>query len=295
METKTGTAVALGMFDGMHLGHQKLIRELLTLAKTRAWRAVIFTFFNHPMSVLGNAPSLLSTADERRNAMLAAGVDAVDMVAFDTSMARTAPEAFIRMLQERYCLKAVVAGFNYTFGAQGKGNADLLRKIGGEEGFETHIVEPVSALGAEVSSSRIRAFLQDGDVTRAAALLGAHYRLSGTVVGNRHIGTQIGFPTANIQPDPVKLLPKHGVYVTRAKVDGVFHAAVTNVGVNPTVNGTKVSVETHLLDFSGDLYGKPMEIDFIEYIRGESRFSSKEALAQQIAKDAQYAHNVLKV
>ncbi len=294
METNTGTAVALGMFDGMHLGHQKLIRELLSVARAGGWRAVIFTFSNHPMSVLGNAPSLLSTSDERRSAMLAAGVDAVDMVTFDPAMARTAPNDFIRMLQERYCLKAVVAGFNYTFGARGMGNAELLRRIGAEEGFETRIVEPVLALGAEVSSSRIRAFLQEGDVVRAAALLGVRYRLSGTIVGNRHIGTQMGFPTANIRPDPVKLLPRYGVYVTRAKVDGVFHAAVTNVGMNPTVNGTAVSVETHLLDFSGDLYGKQMEVEFVEYIRGESRFASKEALAQQIAKDAQYAHNLLK-
>lgn len=295
MKTDRGTAVALGMFDGVHVGHRQLIEKLLAVAKAHGWCTAVFTFTNHPRSMFGGAPPLLSTSQERREAMLAAGVEIVDMVPFDGKMAETAPEAFIEMLRERYCLKAVIAGYNYTFGHRGMGNADLLKRIGAEKGFETLIIEPVIAQGAEVSSSRIRKLLQEGDMETAAKLLGRPYKLAGTVVGNRQIGTQMGFPTANIHPNSEKLLPRRGVYVTKANVDGICHAAVTNVGINPTVNGKAMSVETHLLDFSGDLYGKEMEVEFIEFIRGETRFESKEALAQQIAKDAKHARDTFKL
>ena len=197
------------------------------------------------------------------------------------------------MLVERFALQGAVVGFNYTFGDRGAGNTALLQALGKELGFAVQVIEPVSYDGAPVSSTRIRACLEEGELDAANAMLGACYALSGTVAANRRIGHTLGFPTANLEEYGNKVLPSPGVYAARAYVAGQVFQAVTNVGNNPTVEGKVTTVETHLLEFDRDIYGMPMRVEFVARLRGEIRFPSREALSKQIASDAARAREIL--
>ncbi len=286
--------VALGMFDGMHIGHEALVRRAAALGGARSCKSVVCSFENHPLSVLGGEPRLLTDPAERRARMLACGADEVVLEAFTPALAALSPEAFIGRLCGRWAVSAVVIGFNYSFGAGGAGGGETLRALGAARGFDTEVLAPILVDGAPVSSSRIRALIEAGDTLAAQRLLGRPYRLSGEVTRNLGNGTRLGFPTANLEPEPWRVLPSAGVYATRAAADGVFYAAVTNVGNNPTLGGKKLTVETHLLDYAGGaLYGTPLAVDFFEQLRTERAFPSLEALKAQIADDAARARALL--
>ncbi len=284
-QAKRASAVALGLFDGIHIGHASLLRRMVAIAKENDLSSMVYTFENHPATLLGITPALLMTPDERRRAMHECGVETVHMCTFDRKMAETPAEDFIDELVERYDVRAIVAGFNYNFGKNATGNETLLREMGEKKGFIVHIEAPVQLGGDAVSSTRIRKALKSGDIVSANEMFGYTYALEGTVVENRRIGRTIGFPTANILPTEGKLLPKAGVYATRAYVRGQWHDSITNVGTNPTVGGERTSVETHILDFDGDIYGDDMKVEFLLHARGEVKFDSKEMLAEQIACD----------
>lgn len=278
--------VALGMFDGMHIGHRELIARCLRIAGAEDALPSVYTFSNHPQSVLrGESPKCLMSADERYALMRRLGVEDLRMVPFTRELAVLSPEAFIASLKELWTLRAVVVGYNYSFGRYGAGKADTLVAIGREQGFDVEVVPPVLLAGEPVSSTRIRALLEEGEVGSAADMLAAPYTLSGTVVKNKQFGRTIDFPTANILPDADRVLPKDGVYVSAARVGADSFRAVTNVGTNPTVGGERLSIETHLIGFSGELYGKALAVSFLERIRGEQRFDSVEALRARIALD----------
>ena len=262
METRKPAVVALGMFDGVHIGHQEL---------------------------LGRHVELLTGAEERRALLSMFGADEVYMERFDETIMHLSPEAFVRRLCGAWHVRGVVAGFNYTFGDRGAGTSDTLRALGKELGFSVMIVPKVSVDDEPVSSSRIRSLLQTGDVRMAARLLGRAYAVSGMVCPNRQNGRKIGFPTANLLPEPGRALPRHGVYVTEAITDAGTFRGVTNIGANPTVHGDRVTIETHLLGFSGELYGKHLEVRFLERIRGEHTFASLSELKTQIREDANAA------
>lgn len=285
--------IALGTFDGMHAGHRALIQKTLELAHQYGCLSVVYTFSNHPMSLFDSAPPLLYPNEKKQSMLLNMGIDIVDMVPFDRSVAELLPQAFIDLLQDKYEILAVVAGFNYTYGKGGVGTAQTLMQQGEQNGFSVSIVPPVEHQGVSVSSTRIRSLLLQGDVRAATHMLKEPYCVSGVVCSNKQIGQTIGFPTANIAQAEGCVTPKHGVYATMTRVDGAQYQSVTNIGTNPTVNGTHVSIETHLLDYSGDLYGKTIEVFFYEYLRGECRFASKQALCEQIARDVQHAKDVL--
>ena len=287
-----GSVIALGTFDGVHAGHRALLHQAVELADALHAAPLVYTFRNHPLSLFGREPRLLMTAEERIAALTAMGLPVAADV-FDASYASTPPRDFVRMLVERFALRGVVAGFNYTFGDRGAGDTALLRALGQEMGFAVRILEPVSYEGEPVSSTRIRACLEQGRLPEANAMLGMHYALSGTVAANRRIGHALGFPTANLEGYGNKVLPLPGVYATRAFVAGEAFNAVTNVGNNPTVEGRVTTVETHLLDFSRDIYGMPLRVEFVEFLRGEVKFSGREALAAQIASDAARAREIL--
>ncbi len=286
------TAIALGMFDGMHIGHCALISRMVDIARNNSLTSMVYTFSNHPMGVFATAPKVLSTVEERLAMMRALGVERVEMVTFDRALADMSPEDFAKMLVERYDVKAVVAGFNYTFGKAGAGKEDELRRLGEELGFSVEVLPPVLFLGSPVSSTRVRKALESGDAAGALDMLGHPYRLDGRVLANRHIGREMGFPTANLEPTGDKLLPKAGVYATVANVEGRRLPAVTNIGDNPTVQGKKVTVETHILSFDGDLYGKPLQVEFLSRIRDEQRFGSRAELAHQIGRDVETARQL---
>lgn len=289
MEQKREAVVALGMFDGMHIGHCALIRHAVQAAADEGCIAAVYTFSNHPSEVLGKGVRLLSTADMRRERMLSLGVWDVRMDTFTKQVAAESPEAFTDMLLNLWDVRRIVVGFNYTFGFRGLGTPERLTQLGKVRGFSVDVVQPVLWRGEPVSSTRIRHYIEQGDAEGASEMLGYPYTLCGSVVENRHIGRSIGFPTANIIPESNRVLPKNGVYVTLASLDGLRYRAVTNVGTNPTVGGRKLSVETHLIGGSGDLYGKTLSVAFVRRIRGERRFASVEQLRAQIASDASAA------
>ena len=279
------TVVALGMFDGVHIGHRALIERTKARAREIGGVSGIFTFSNHPGAVLGSPTELISDPKERRAILLDCGVDALTMVPFTRDVADTEPEAFIRLLTERFELAGVVVGFNYTFGRHGSGTPALLCSEGRRYGFFTDVVAPVLFENEPVSSTRIRNAIREGSIEAANAMLGRCFSLSGTVIRNRAIGRTIGFPTANIAVPEHRVLPADGVYAAECVTRRGTFRAVTNIGTNPTVNGRMRTIETHLIGFSGDLYGETITVSLLKRLRGEAKFADLEALRQRIAAD----------
>ncbi len=286
------TAVALGMFDGVHIGHRALIAHLTEEAKKRRAEPVVCTFSNHPMDVLGNGAKLLTGVKERNAILRSLGVSEVCSEPFTERIAALSPEAFADELCRQRDVRLVAVGYNYSFGAGGRGTPETLARLGEERGFSVDVIPPVLCEGEPVSSTRIRRAIEAGDVEQAAAMLGRRYSLSGRVVKNRRIGRRIGFPTANIELDPRRVLPKIGVYATYTYVGGAAYRSITNIGTNPTVGGERLTIETHLLGFDEDVYGKDMTVAFRFFIRGERTFESVDALRGQIERDAALAASV---
>ena len=279
--------VALGMFDGVHLGHRALMTRLLEEAKRLGAIPAVYTFSNHPLEVLGGNVRLLSSTRERNMLLRSLGAQRVESVPFTREMAHLSTEQFIDLLYEKWDVRGLVVGYNYTCGDRGAGTPQTLREIGLRRGFTVSVVEPVQFEGEPVSSTRIRESVERGDVTLAEKLLMRRYTLAGTVVQNKRIGRRIGFPTANIEQDARRVIPADGVYASLASVGGMVHRAVTNIGTNPTVNGEKRTIETHLIDFDADIYGQERTIAFRKRLRGEVVFETLDELKEQIRKDVE--------
>lgn len=291
-----GRVIALGMFDGVHRGHQELLRQGKIRAEREGVPLRVCTFDRHPLEVIfpDRAPLLLNTPGERETRMAVCGVDELRVMPFDREMADTSPEEFIRMLREEQEIRAVVAGWNYTFGRGGAGTAEMLQEDGKRKGYEVLIVPPVRTQEGEIiSSSAIREKLRSGDFDGAAEMLGYDYPLTGPVTDGKHIGRRIGSPTANVAVNSRKQLPAYGVYACRMICDSAAWNAVVNIGLQPTLPSGKVTVEAHALDAAPDLYGQSVELRLIRYLRPEIRFESVEALEQQIRQDIQQARAVL--
>jgi riboflavin kinase/FMN adenylyltransferase len=289
MKERIPAVVALGMFDGVHLGHRALIGQTVAEASRLGAKPVVFTFFNHPMEVLGGGVRLLSSIPERDDLLRALGAEEVYSVAFTRELAALSAEQFIDLLLERWDVRALVAGYNYTCGARGSGTPETLAEIGKTRGFSVLVVSPVLLEGASVSSTRVREALEQGDVELARRMLKRRYTLAGTVIENRRIGRRIGFPTANIAPEANRVIPKDGVYATIACVNGADYRAVTNIGTNPTVHGDHLTIETHMIDFDQDIYGERLTVAFRRYLRGELMFSNLDELKDQIRRDISQA------
>ncbi len=281
---KPRAVLALGMFDGVHTGHQTLLAQAAGAAWALHAQTVAFTFTDAPGKLLHLPVTSLSTPQQRICWLTEAGADRVDMVDFTQAFADLSPEGFVTYLQERYEIAALAAGFNYTFGKYGAGTAETLRELGEKHGFRVIIAEPVLVDGEPVSSTRIRALIGAGRMEEVRVLLGRPYTLTGAVVSARHIGHTLGYPTANLEAGE-QLLPPDGVYATLATVNNVSHPAVTNVGKNPTVAGEKRTVETYLLDESLSLYGAELSVGFLSRLREEQTFPSLDALSRQIGRD----------
>ena len=289
------TVVALGMFDGVHRGHQELIRQGRILAEAQQARLRVVTFDRHPLEVLRpeNAPKLLQTPEEQAEVLESLGVDELRVIPFDRRTAETEPEDFLRMLREECGLRGAAAGWNYTFGRRGRGNTELLRQAGEALGFLVRIIPPErTGAGEIISSTAIREKLLRGDLRGAEEMLGYAYRLTGTVVSGKHQGTRIGFPTANIETDARKLLPAYGVYACLMESGGEAWPGVVNIGTQPTIPSGRVTVEAHALHAEIDLYGKRAGVRLLEYLRPERRFDSVEELKAQIARDREKAEAV---
>lgn len=290
--------IALGFFDGVHLGHAALLRRTAEEAKRRGCTPAVFTFDRVPKEVITGVPCPLinSPSDRRELIHRLFGISEILMVPFDREMMSTQWDDFVReILVKRYHAVHLVAGHDHHFGYKNQGTPELLAQMCRELGLGCDIIPKVEVNGATVSSTYIRRLVELGQMARAAEFLGHPHTLSQTVRHGRRIGRTIGIPTINLTAPPHVLLPGHGVYATRTFLpDGSVFPGVTNVGTRPTVNnGADVTVETFLLDFDGDLYGQSVRLEFFKHLRDEVRFDSLDALKAQIADDAQAVQTLL--
>lgn len=289
--------ITIGSFDGVHHGHQALVRELVRQAHNAGAPAVAITFYPHPAVVLRDlqGPYYLTTPQERAVLLGDLGVDFIITLPFDRALAGLTALEFMQRLAEHIKPVALFVGPDFTLGRNREGNLERLREIGKELNYSVHIVEPARNGGQIVSSSQVRRALLEGDVAGAAALLGRWYAVTGAVVPGDHRGRSIGIPTANLEVPPQRILPASGVYATWVRRDDQRLPSATNVGVRPTFENQPglPRVETHLLDFDQDLYGAQLQVEFVERIRPEQRFSSVEALLEQIRLDIARSREVL--
>ena len=284
---KEKTIYALGFFDGVHLGHQALLKECRRLADACGCKAAAVTFSSHPDTlVLGKTPRLINTIEDRVRLLKGSGMDDVVVLPFDKRMQTMGWQEFLTLLRESYHAAGLVCGHDFRFGNRGEGNADLLTAYCLENTMCCAVVPEQKLHGITVSSTHIRSLLEKGHMEEAETFLGHPHMLSGEVISGRKLGRTLGIPTANLAlPEDVAELP-FGVYACKANVDGETYLAVTNIGNRPTVGGHRVTVEPWLLDFTGDLYGTHLTLSFYRFLRPEKKFPSLDALKEEIGKNA---------
>ena len=285
------TAVALGGFDAMHIGHQAIVRDVVAYARAHGLTSVVYLFRNQPRSVLtGEAGPSVNTFSRRLAILEELGVDAVVAEWFTKEYQTIPAQTFVETyLREWLGAEYAAAGFNYRFGRRGEGDIETLRRLGSECGIRVHSMPCITLDGAPVSSTRIRNLIQDGAMEEAADCLGRKFSVGGRVVDGNRLGRTMGFPTANLDLPEEHILPRYGVYVSQTRADGRWFPSITNVGDKPTVTRHYPCIETHLLGYRGDLYGKEIEIRFCAYLRGIKKFSGMEELKAQLKRDKQTA------
>ena len=278
--------LALGVFDGVHLGHRAVIRRVVEAAQRDGGRAGVVTFDPHPIRVLApdKAPrALLATLDHKAHLLAGLGVELLLAIPFDAAFAQVEAEDFLAQLCKA-SVRTIAVGDDWRFGKGRRGDVAMLKRFSEVHGFSLQAVPPVMVDGERISSTRIRQAIRDGSVAAAAEMLGQRYSLEGPVVEGRKLARQLGFPTANVLTGEVQL-PPDGVWMVTASCEGLDFRGVANLGMRPTVDGTTRALEVHLFDFTGELYGKTLEVTFVSYLRGERKFESIEALRQQIEMD----------
>lgn len=290
---KEKTIYALGFFDGVHLGHQALLRACRTLAEAHGCRAGVVTFTNHPDALTtGKAPAFLNTTEDRRQLLHAYGIPRVKQLPFDRQLMTTHWSAFLTQLLDAGAA-GFVCGSDFRFGADGVGTAKRLAAFCKSRNLPYAVIDQQMLDGIRVSSSHIRTLLETGEITEAVRFLGHPHILSGKVIPGHQLGRTLGSPTANLVLPEGLAEPRHGVYVCHALVDGQTYPAVTNIGRRPTVGGDHTSVEAWLLDFDGDLYGKKLTLAFHCFLRPEEKFDSLEDLRSAVRKDAENTRKYL--
>jgi riboflavin kinase/FMN adenylyltransferase len=292
------TVVTVGTFDGVHRGHRDVIEKLVRRARALNVASVLVTFEPHPMEVVNPmaAPLLLTLHDEKLEVLAETGLDYVAVLPFTAALAAYSAEDFVELVLRRcFRLRELLIGYDHGFGRQRAGNVGVLRMLGERDGFEVDVVDPVStAEGLSVSSTSIRRAVAGGDLMRAAEGLGRAYSVSGKVVPGAERGRTIGFPTINLGPPrPRKLLPPEGVYAVRVQTPRGPFGGMMNLGPRPTFGDTATSLEVHLFDTSGNLYGEHVRIDFVARLRETRKFASADHLRKQLAHDERDARNAL--
>ena len=290
---KEQTVYALGFFDGVHLGHQALLKAGRELADKHGCKAGVVTFSSHPDAfIFGKPPALLSTSEDRKALLLACHIETVIERNFDEQLMNTHWSAFLAQLEE-IGAAGFVCGDDFRFGKGGEGTAEKLAKWCGAKNIPCIILPQQELDGIRVSSTHIRALLEQGKMAEAVRFLGHPHRMTGCVVHGKHLGHQLGIPTANISLPEGSVRLKNGVYACAARVDGKGYPAVCNIGTQPTFGDNALAVEPWILDFEGDLYGKKLTLDFYDYLRPEQKFSSVEDLKTQIQTDAENTRQLL--
>lgn len=286
------TYIALGSFDGLHMGHMGLINETIQAAKSNHAKSMVCTFNNHPLSIINKelAPKLLMDNETKEQVLRDSGVEILNMIEFNKDFMKISADDFIINMIKHYNAKGFITGFNYRFGFKNLGDINLLRKLSLKYRFKLITVDPVNYSGELVSSSKIRNVIsEDGDMVKASKMLTRHFLLKGKIISGKKLGRTIGFPTINLDYNKDYILPRGGVYYTNVKYNGKIYKGITNIGYNPTTNDNKLSIETYILDFDKSIYGEEVIIYFINRIRDEVKFDTLDELIVQLNEDKNYA------
>lgn len=290
----TPLSLSIGMFDGVHKGHQSIIKKLNVIAEKKNLESAVFTFWPHPRKVFNPDEELhlLNTIDEKTYLLEKNGVQNLFLKEFDEPFRNLTGEEFVKqILVEKLNVKHLIIGYDHTFGKNKSGDFQLLKKMAPEFGFEVEQVEAVDFHDRHISSTQIRNALLDGNVKEAAEMLGYVYSVSGTVIHGKKIGRTIGYPTANIEVNPLKLLPKKGAYIVDVFVKNAQFKGMLSIGTNPTIGENSVSTEVYILNFSEDIYGEEISVNFREFLHDEIKFESMEKLIERLDEDKRITEN----
>ncbi|MEC3876107.1 bifunctional riboflavin kinase/FAD synthetase [Chryseobacterium salviniae] len=281
-------ALSLGMFDGVHLGHKSIINELIKVGSENNLETAVLTFWPHPRFVFNPNEDLklLNTLDEKKFLMKKYGIDTLFLKEFDEEFRNLTGEEFVRqILVDQLNIKYLIIGYDHSFGKNKSGNFELLQKLSKELDFEVEQMEAINIHENNISSTKVRNALLAGNIADANEMLGYPYSVSGTVVHGKKIGRTIGYPTANIETDSVKLLPKKGAYIVEVLVKGKLYRGMLSIGTNPTVNGEKLTVEVYILDFGEDIYDEKITVTFRDFLHDEIKFEGLEKLIERLDED----------
>lgn len=286
------SVVTIGNFDGLHKGHSVLIKKTVEYSKLNNIKSVVFTFKNHPANYF-NTKSIknIISNEEKINRLKSMGVDYIINVPFDEYMTKISADDFIKnILIDKLNISKIIIGHDFSFARNKEGNANLLKDYSKRYKFDLEIVDPIKINNIRVSSTYIRELINEGNIREVKNYLGYNYEIEGKVVKSKQLGRTIGFPTANISIDEEMITPKRGIYATRVYIDNNLYFGATNIGYNPTVNGQNLSIETNILEFHENIYGKLIKLEFLERIRDEKKFSSLMELKKQLQKDTTYIY-----
>lgn len=286
-EKKSKTAIALGNFDGVHRGHQKLLNRMISKGRELNLTSSVLVFENHTKEVvIGRKEDLLTSIEQRNQIIKELGVEVLFSLLFDKSIMSISPEDFVKnILLERLNVKAIFVGPDYRFGYKAQGDAQLLMELGEKYDIYVEIIEPLYIEEELVSSTRIRKLIKEANFNEAKLLLGRDYSIRGKIVPGKKLGRKLGFPTANIEPVTNYCLPKNGVYDTDTIVKSKVYRSASSIGFNPTFKESTLKIESHLLEFDGNLYGENIELIFYHYLRDELKFDDLESLTKQMSLD----------
>jgi riboflavin kinase/FMN adenylyltransferase len=289
------TLLTIGVFDGIHLGHQRLLTHLRDEARRKNWLSGVVTFKSHPKALLSSNNKLLWLSDlETRISLLKGlGIDVIVVLPFTSELSRLTARRFVQMLKDNLKMRGLIIGPDFALGRDREGDAEKLRFLSREMDFSVEVIPPVVLDGEVVSSSAIRQALAQGDMKKVEKLFGRPFSIDGKVVSGGGRGRTLGFPTANLDLKPEQALPSDGVYATIAHVGHELVPSVTNIGIRPTFGGGKRLVETYIIDYEGDLLGQGLTIDLVDKIRDEKRFDAEEELKSQIGRDVEQSKQIL--
>ncbi len=287
--------LTIGVFDGVHIGHKYLLSRLTERAKQQDLLSGVVTFRRHPQELLSPQTKLprLTNITEKVKLLKDEGIDAVVSLSFTKKLAGLSARQFVSLLKKHLRMRGLIVGTDFALGRNREGNADMLRALGQEMNFSVNVVPPLKNGGEVVSSTAIRKTLADGNMKRATSLLGRPFSLQGRVTTGVGRGSKLGFPTTNLETDPKQALPADGVYATRTHINDKIYQSVTNIGHRPTFGENERTIETFILDYKGNLYGRKLKIDIVERLRNEKRFDNEDELKKQIAEDVKQAIAIL--
>ncbi len=293
------SVVTIGSFDGVHLGHSRILEEVVMLARGLSFKSVVVTFDPHPLAVLqpNEQPSVLTTSSEKVSLLKNAGIEITVMLQFSTKLASQPAESFVReILLEKLRMCRLVIGYDFRFGRQREGNPSYLEELGEKMGFGVDIIPPVTYLGYPISSTRIRTAILRGDVTSAANMLGRRYSFEASVIRGEGRGKRLSFPTANLRvKGSSKIVPAPGVYATKVTIEGNAYPGALYIGTKPTFGGSSPTIEVYMAGCGGDLYGKKVTVEFFKRLRGEKQFASRGDLVRAIEHDTAKAVKIVSI